>query len=109
MASEGQTASRPIHQRSVPSPESAARELPRAIDKRPRNTRPIVQLPQPATTFLGQAIAWDLVHQRVYSRFPSANRKRREITLGYAPELRLTRMEFPVAGLLHLRRGQLRR
>src|SRR6266496_1293951 len=101
MASEGRAASRPIHRRSVPSPESAGKELRRATDKRPRSSRLIVRLHQLASAFLGLAIAWDFVHRPAYSRFPSENPIRLGTARKCAPELRLTRMEFLAAGLLH--------
>src|SRR5512140_3701 len=102
MASEEQAAFPPIHRKSAPSPKSAVKELRRATDKYQRNSRPIVRLRQPATAFLGRAIEWDFVRQRVYSRFPCANRIRPATIPRCAPELRLARMVFPAVGLLHL-------
>src|SRR5436190_2863771 len=108
MASEEQAASRPIHRKSVPLPESAVTGLLRAIDKRWRNNRPSVQQPQPVIAFLGQAIERDFVRRQAAFRFGPANRRRHAITPMCAREPRLARMEFPAVGLWHLPRERCR-
>src|SRR6266498_1659068 len=100
MASEEQAAYRPIHRRSAPSPEFAAKELRQATDKYQRNSLPTVQQRQPVTVFPGRATRWGFVHQRVYFPVPFADRIRPSTTPMCAPELRRARMECLVAGLL---------
>src|ERR1044071_4183262 len=107
MASEGQAASRPIHRKNVPSPESAVKELRQASGKRRRNNHLTVQQRQLVSTFPGRAIEWDFVHQRVLFRFPSENWIRHSTTPMCAPELHRAKMEFPAADLSHLRHGRL--
>src|SRR4029077_253779 len=100
MASEEQAASRPIHRRSAPSPEYAAKGLRQANDRYQRNSRPTVQQRQPVTAFPGRATGWGFVQQRVYFPVPFADRIRPLTTPMSAPELRRARMECLVAGLL---------
>src|SRR6266508_5983191 len=108
MTSEGQAASRPIHRRSVPSPEFAVKELLQANGKRRRNSRLTVRQRQLVTAFPGRAIEWDLVHQRFSFRSPSENRIRHSKIPMCVPELRRAKMEFQAADLLHLRHERLR-